>query len=152
MKIIFTLVAALWMASAALAVEPREMLKDPALEARARVVSKALRCVVCQNESIDESGAEIAADMRILVRQRIQAGETNAQVIAYMVGRYGDYVLLRPRFTAATVLLWLGPVVVLLLGGLVVARRLKRAGVTPLPLTPDEEAAIATLTDEGGKA
>ena len=152
MKIIITLFAALCVASAVLAVEPREMLKDPVLEARAREVSKALRCVVCQNEAIDESGAEIAGDMRVLVRQRIQAGETNEQVIAYMVSRYGDYVLLRPRFKGATVFLWLGPIVVLLLGGWVVARRLRRMGTTPMPLTPEEEAAVATLTDEGGKA
>src|SRR3954466_1328248 len=98
------------------AVEPDEMLKDPALEARARDVSKELRCVQCQNETIDESNAEIARDMRLLVRERITAGDSNEAIMAYMTSRYGDYVRLQPRFMPATYLLWFGPVVVLLLG------------------------------------
>ena len=96
------------------------MLKDPALEARAREVSKALRCVQCQNEAIDESNAEIARDMRILVRERLKAGDSNEQIIAYMTSRYGDYVRLMPRFTAKTLLLWFGPLAVLLLGAVAV--------------------------------
>ena len=105
------------------AVEPSEMLKDPALEARAREVSKHLRCVVCQNETIDESDADIAKDMRLLLRTRILAGDSNEQVIQFLVSRYGDYVLLKPRFTARTYLLWFGPFIVLPLGAFVVYDR-----------------------------
>ena len=127
------------------AVEPDEMLKDPALEARAREVSKALRCVQCQNETIDESNAEIARDMRILVRERIKAGDSNEQIIAYMTSRYGDYVRLLPRFTAKTLLLWFGPLAVLLLGAFAVIRRLKAAPVNPAPLTAEERAALEAI-------
>jgi len=91
------------------AVEPSEVLSDPALEARAREVGKGLRCVVCQNQSIDDSNADLAGDMRRLVRDRILKGDTNEQVMAYMVDRYGDFVLLDPPFKASTYVLWLGP-------------------------------------------
>jgi cytochrome c-type biogenesis protein CcmH len=91
------------------------------------VISQDLRCVVCQNETIDESNATLAQDMRRLVRQRINAGDTNEQVIAYMVDRYGDFVLLRPRFTSQTLLLWFGPILILVLGGVVVVRVMKRS-------------------------
>ena len=101
---------------AANAIEPDEILKDSALEARARAVGKQLRCVVCQNQSIDDSNAELAGDMRVLVRDRILAGDTNDQVIAYMVDRYGDYVLLDPPFKASTYVLWFGPPVIGVLG------------------------------------
>jgi cytochrome c-type biogenesis protein CcmH len=123
------------------------MLKDPVLEARAREVSKHLRCVVCQNETIDESNAEIARDMRVLLRTRILAGDTNEGVIAFMVSRYGDYVLLKPRFTTRTYLLWFGPFLVLGLGAFVVYRRLRGgpALAAPVPLTPEEKAALAEL-------
>ena len=127
------------------AVEPDEMLKDPALEGRAREVSKALRCVQCQNETIDESNAEIARDMRILVRERIKAGDSNEQIIAYMTSRYGDYVRLLPRFTAKTLLLWFGPLAVLLLGAFAVIRRLKAAPVNPAPLTAEERATLEAI-------
>lgn len=103
-------------ASYAFAVEPSEMLSDPVLEHRARVVDKQLRCVVCQNQSIDDSNADLAHDMRILVRKRIMAGDTNQQVIDYMVGRYGDFVLLDPPFKPATYVLWLGPAAIGILG------------------------------------
>jgi cytochrome c-type biogenesis protein CcmH len=129
-------------AFAAGAVEPSEMLKDPALEARAREVSKALRCVQCQNETIDESNAEIARDMRLLVRERIKAGDSNDQIVAYMTSRYGDYVRLMPRFAAKTLLLWFGPLAVLLLGAFAVIRRLKAAPANPAPLTDEERAAL----------
>jgi cytochrome c-type biogenesis protein CcmH len=131
------LIAILLLASAsAWAVNPNERLADPAQEARAREVSKALRCVVCQNETIDESNAELAKDMRLLVRERIRAGDSNRQVVDYMVQRYGDFVLLKPRFTPETLALWLGPALVLVLGGLAAARRLRRArepGPAPAP-------------------
>lgn len=120
------LTLSLFVATLAQAVEPGEVLEDPALEARARVISQDLRCVVCQNETIDESNATLAQDMRRLVRQRINAGDTNEQVIAYMVDRYGDFVLLRPRFTSQTLLLWFGPILILVLGGVVVVRVMKR--------------------------
>ncbi|MCK5659630.1 MAG: cytochrome c-type biogenesis protein CcmH [Alphaproteobacteria bacterium] len=96
-------------AGTSFAVRPDEMLSDPALEARARIISKDLRCIVCQNQSIDDSDAEMAHDLRVLVRQRLQIGDSDAQVRQYIVDRYGDYVLLTPPFKAGTWLLWLGP-------------------------------------------
>lgn len=100
----------------AMALEPNEILADPALEARAREVGKELRCVVCQNQSIDDSNAELAGDMRVLVRERIMAGDSNDAVMAYMVERYGDFVLLDPPFKASTYVLWVGPPVIAVLG------------------------------------
>src|SRR5882757_1511228 len=108
------------------AVQPDEILADPALEARARVLSKELRCMVCQNQSIDDSDAPLARDLRILVRERLQAGDSDQRVIDFLVARYGEFVLLKPRFSAHTALLWLGPAAVLLIGAcglLMVARR-----------------------------
>ncbi|HWE18292.1 MAG TPA: cytochrome c-type biogenesis protein [Hyphomicrobiaceae bacterium] len=119
------------------AVEPGEMLKDPALEARARQLSQELRCVVCQNQSIDDSNAPLAHDLRVIVRERLAAGETDAQVLAFVEARYGEFVLLRPRFKPQTLVLWSTPL--LLLAGvaayLVRARRRQvpsRAEVAPL--------------------
>jgi cytochrome c-type biogenesis protein CcmH len=138
------------MLGAAYAVEPSEMMTDPALEARAREVSKALRCVVCQNETIDESNAELARDMRILVRRRIAAGDSNTEVLHYMVERYGDFVLLKPRFMSTTLLLWLGPILILLLGGIAMARLMRRAqlnsrSAASAPLSADEAADLSKL-------
>jgi cytochrome c-type biogenesis protein CcmH len=98
------------------AVNPSEVLKDPALETRARDVSQNLRCLVCQNQSIDDSDAELARDLRLLVRERIQAGDTNTQVTDYVVSRYGDFVLLKPPFKASTIVLWVGPAVAFIAG------------------------------------
>jgi len=139
------LLALLIAAPFAHAVEPREMMADPALEARAREVSKALRCVVCQNETIDDSNAELARDMRILVRKRIAAGDSNEDVLRFMVARYGDFVLLKPRFTAATLLLWLGPVIILLFGGVAILRVMRRAPARAPTLSKDEMADLAKL-------
>ncbi len=101
----------------ALAVLPGEMLKDPVLEARAREISKGLRCLVCRNENIDDSNAKLAHDLRVLVRDRLKAGDTDQQVVDYIVARYGEYVLLRPRATGANLLLWgAGPIMLLLAG------------------------------------
>jgi len=100
----------------AMAVEPSEMLKDPKLEARARAISKNLRCLVCQNESIDESNADLAKDLRILLRERLKAGDTDKQAVNYLVSRYGEYVLLKPRLAPHTYILWFGPFLVLLVG------------------------------------
>src|SRR5229473_2528165 len=102
------------------AVRPDEMLADPGLEARAREVGRELRCLVCRNQSIDDSDADLAHDLRVLVRERITAGDSNDQVVAYVRSRYGDFVLLRPPFEIATALLWGGPLLVLLLGAIAI--------------------------------
>lgn len=133
----------LFLAPPALAVEPREMLPDPALEARAREVSQELRCVVCQNQSIDESNAELAHDMRVLVRKRIAAGDSNSQVIRYLVDRYGDFVTLKPPFRLGTLALWLGPIL-FLLAAVFAARAFYRRNV-PSALPPFSDAERARL-------
>jgi len=130
-----------------LAVEPSEMLKDPALEARAREIGRALRCVVCQNQAIDDSNAEVAHDMRRAVRERLTAGDSDEAVFAFMVARYGDYVLLKPPFKPGTLVLWLGgPLVLLVAGGaLLLAARRRRAPEPPPPLTEEERARVEAL-------
>jgi cytochrome c-type biogenesis protein CcmH len=131
----------------ALAVEPTEMLKDPALEARARDIGRSLRCVVCQNQSIDDSNAEVAHDMRRAVRERLLAGDSDQQVYAFMVARYGDYVLLRPPFKSSTLLLWLGaPLLLILVGGvLLLAAHRRRPAAVPQPLSAEEQARLDAL-------
>lgn len=108
------------------AVEPDEILKDPVLETRARTLSKDLRCLVCQNQSIDDSNAPLARDLRILVRQRLTAGDSDAQVIDFLVARYGEFVLLRPRFAPHTLALWLAAPILLLISIFVVFRASRR--------------------------
>ena len=132
-----------------LAVEAPEMLSDPALEARARALSRELRCVVCQNESVDDSLAEVAHDIRRAVRERLVAGDTDRQVLDYMVARYGDYVLLKPPFKTRTLVLWLGTPAVLLLGviGLWFAARRRSAALGPAPLSDAERARLDALQD-----
>ena len=135
-----------------LAVRPDEMLKDPALEARARHLSEELRCMVCQNQSIDESEAPLAHDLRVLVRQRLQAGDTDRQVHDFLVARYGDFVLLKPPFNADTLLLWGLPPLALLAGiaGLVImARRRNSVALRPTELSAEERAKLATLVEPG---
>ena len=110
----------------ALAVLPDEVLRDPALEARARDLSKELRCMVCQNQSIDDSDAPLARDLRLLVRERITKGDSNGQVIDYLVARYGEFVLLKPRFAWHTLVLWIAPFAILIFGGLGIAVMLRR--------------------------
>jgi cytochrome c-type biogenesis protein CcmH len=105
------------------AVEPGEMLADPALEARARHISQELRCLVCQNQSIDDSNAELARDLRVLVRERLAAGDSDAAVLAFVEARYGEFVLLRPRLSVHTALLWSAPVLLLLIATMVLLRR-----------------------------
>jgi cytochrome c-type biogenesis protein CcmH len=107
-------------ATPSLAVEPSEMLSDPVLEARARDISAELRCVVCQNQSIDDSNAELARDLRVLVRDRLTNGDSNEKVIEYIVSRYGDFVLLRPPMNSSTYFLWFGPLLFALLGSIAV--------------------------------
>ena len=129
------------------AIEPGEALADPALEARARAISREIRCLVCQNENIDESGADLARDLRRLVRERLVAGDRDQAVRDFLVARYGDYVLLRPPLKPTTWLLWFAPPLILLLGilGLVIRSRGRRTAVAPPPLDPAERQALARL-------
>ena len=140
----------LTIAGPAHAVRPDEMLPDRALETRAREVGQELRCLVCRNQSIDDSDADLAHDLRVLVRQRITAGDSNDQVIAYVRSRYGDFVLLRPPFEIATALLWGGPALILLLGGIALARFYRRRDEAPsAPLSPEERRRLSAVLGEG---
>ena len=121
------------------AVQPDEMLSNPVLEKRARTISSELRCLVCQNESIDESNAPLAADIRRLVRERLTAGDTDAQVKDYLVARYGEFVLLKPRFELSTLLLWLTPVLVFLAGLVLAARAAARQPATEINALSEQE-------------
>jgi cytochrome c-type biogenesis protein CcmH len=132
----------------AFAVQPDERLADPALEARARTISQELRCLVCQNESIDDSGAPLAHDLRVLVRQRLTAGDSDAAVRRYIVARYGDFVLLKPPFRPGTLLLWLTPAIVLAGGGLVAYLGTRRARPAKTALNNAEEEALARILRE----
>jgi cytochrome c-type biogenesis protein CcmH len=142
------------LASPASAVDPGELLADPALEARAREVSKELRCLVCQNQSIDDSDAELARDLRLLVRERVAAGDSNEEVVDYVVSRYGDFVLLKPPFKASTYLLWLGPAVILAIGLAAVAVFYRRRAKDAVPsgasaaLSDGEHERLARLLDD----
>src|SRR5262249_33326982 len=130
------------------AVEPNEMLADPALEARAREISRGLRCLVCQNESIDESDADLAHDLRVLVRERLVAGDSDEQVVQYIVYRYGDFVLLKPPVKPETYLLWASPAILLLTAAAAIATYLRRRRVSqaaPPPLTAEEQARVDAL-------
>ncbi|MET0742650.1 MAG: cytochrome c-type biogenesis protein [Microvirga sp.] len=133
----------------AAAVQPDEVLKDPVLERRAREISAGLRCLVCQNQSIDDSDASLAKDLRILVRERLTAGESDREVRDFLVARYGEFVLLKPSFSGHNLLLWLGPFAVLVLGGcgLLVALR-KHPRPRTAPLDPTERAALDDLLKE----
>ena len=142
--------------SPALAVTPDEMLKDPAQEARAQDLSQHLRCVVCQNQSIDDSNAPLAHDLRVLLRERIAAGDTDKAAVAYIVARYGNFVLLKPPFQLNTALLWLGPAIVLALAGFgfwrYVRGRDAPAGRTAAvePFTEEEKRRLDELLNKGG--
>ncbi len=148
------LFAALAVASPLRAVEPNEMLSDPALEARARALSQGLRCMVCQNESIDDSHAPLAHDLRLLVRERIKAGDSDAQVLDFLVARYGEFILLKPPLGWNTVALWgLPPVAVLLgIGLLIVAARRRSAAAPQASLTAAEEKRVAELLGNEGSS
>jgi cytochrome c-type biogenesis protein CcmH len=130
------------------AITPDEILADPALEARARDITKQLRCLVCQNQSIDDSNAPLARDLRLLVRERLKAGDNDNAALAYIVARYGDFVLLRPPVKATTWLLWFGPALLLIAGGLFLwlrAGRRTAATVTAAPLSDDEQKKLDAL-------
>jgi cytochrome c-type biogenesis protein CcmH len=131
----------LWTSVPSLAVQPDEVMADPALEQRARALSRELRCMVCQNQSIDDSDAPLARDLRLLVRERLKAGDSNGQVIDFLVARYGEFVLLRPRLAWQTVLLWATPILLLMCGllALLLMRRRMQPDTRPQPLAADEE-------------
>jgi len=131
-----------------MAVLPDEVLSDPALEARARTISAELRCMVCQNQSIDDSNAELARDLRVLVRERVVAGDTDRQVVDFVVSRYGEYVLLKPRFSGRNALLWGAPVVILLCGAAFALARLNSRRQAEKPLSADEKAAINEILNQ----
>ncbi len=150
-RILFAVTAIAMLATVAIAVEPDEILDNPVLEARARTISAEIRCVVCQNESIDTSNASIAKDLRILIREQLVAGATNQEVVDFLVARYGDFVLLRPPFKPETYLLWFAPFAIIGLGGIGIGFMLaglrKRSGGKAAPLTADEENAVARLIE-----
>jgi cytochrome c-type biogenesis protein CcmH len=138
----------LLVACPALAVTPDERLSDPKLEARARAISQELRCLVCQNQSIDDSNADLARDLRILVRERLKAGDSDGQVIDWVVARYGDFVLLRPAVKPSTLPLWLAPMMVLVLGAVALVmffRRRRQMSAAPAPLSPEEQRRLEAL-------
>ena len=144
---IMALLLATW---PALAVEPDEMLADPALEARARELTRELRCVVCQNQSVDDSDAPLARDIRILVRERIKNGDTDDEARDYIVARYGKFVLLRPPLARDTLILWFGPAVLLIVAltlAWVYLRNLRRDTPAPTPLSEAEEQAVKQRLD-----
>ncbi len=140
---------------AAYAVQPDEIMADPVKEARARELSRELRCMVCQNQSIDDSEAPLARDLRLLVRERIAAGDSNPEVLDFLVARYGEFVLLKPRLERQTLLLWLLTPLALAAGGLglwLQIRRRSQGGAAVPPLTPDEEARLAALMSDEAKS
>ena len=141
-------------AETALAVQPDEVLEDPALEARARALSAGLRCLVCQNQSIDDSDAPLAKDLRVLVRERLEAGDSDEEIITFIVSRYGEFVLLKPRLTPHTWVLWFATPLVLLaaLGAIAVTyRRRTNGAAAPKPLSVKEKRRLAHLTGEAGR-
>jgi cytochrome c-type biogenesis protein CcmH len=151
------LLAALIVPAASWAVEPNEMLKDPVLEARARALSKELRCMVCQNESIDDSAAPLAHDLRVLVRERLKAGDSDQQVLDFLVARYGEFVLLRPPLSWHTVALWGLPPGVLVIGAIMIVLDLRRRKTTQgasesAALTAAEQARVAELLRGGSSS
>lgn len=144
------LLACLALPFSARAVQPDEILSDPKLEARARGISAELRCMVCQNQSIDDSNAPLARDLRLLVREQLKAGKSDDEIMSFLVERYGAFVLLKPPFEAATLILWLSPVLVLLAGGSVLIYRVRRGSQQAvMPLSAEEQ---KRLKDLAGKS
>jgi cytochrome c-type biogenesis protein CcmH len=153
MRTLLALLLMLWMAAPAFAVNPDEVLADPGLEARARTISTQLRCLVCQNESIDDSNADLAREIRLLVRERLVAGDTDQQVMQYLVDRYGEYVLLRPVFAPHTLILWAAAPLVLVIGGIAMvigAQRKRAMAAAASELTAEEQKALDEL--DSGRA
>jgi len=147
----FVLIAlALCASPPAVAVQPDEILKDQALEARARALSHELRCMVCQNQSIDDSDAPLARDLRVLVRERLTSGDSDSQVVDFLVARYGEFVLLKPRFAWHNAVLWLTPAAALVAGAIAMFGAIRRRRAVPLaaaPLSSDEERRLAEVID-----
>jgi len=155
MRTLLALLMSLWLALPALAVNPDEVLADPVLETRARAISAQLRCLVCQNESIDESNADLAREIRLIVRERLVAGDSDQEVIQYLVDRYGEYVLLRPVFAGHTLLLWSAAPLVLVIGGAAIvmaARRKRRPEAAGGTLTEEEQRALDELDSGEGRS
>jgi cytochrome c-type biogenesis protein CcmH len=156
MRRLAIILLALALSAPAFAVQPDEILKDPALEGRARALSQELRCMVCQNQSIDDSDAPLAKDLRVLVRERLRAGDSDGQVIDFLVARYGEFVLLKPRFSMHTLLLWLAPFAAVVLGGWTLVAFLRRrangaeAAKAQEQLSPAEQARVTELLKESG--
>ncbi len=149
MRLLRLTLLAVLLATPLWAVQPDEVLSDPAQEARAREISRELRCLVCRNESIDDSNAGLARDLRLLVRERITAGDSNEEVITFVVDRYGEYVLLRPRATGSNLLLWMaGPLMLLLAGWIGIAFIRKRRDGTVVALNAEEQARLDQLLKE----
>ncbi|MEQ8655041.1 MAG: cytochrome c-type biogenesis protein CcmH [Kiloniellales bacterium] len=146
MRLLLALVLSLFAVNA-WAIDDRERLSDPALEERARTLFKEVRCVVCQNQSIDDSEAQIAKDLRVIIREQIAEGKDEEQILGFLTARYGDYVLLEPPFKAGTWLLWFSPLIVLLIGGSIawVALRSRPKTVNSAPLTAEEQARLDKL-------
>jgi cytochrome c-type biogenesis protein CcmH len=142
------MVLTLLVAAPAGAVQPNEVLQDQALEARARDLSAQLRCMVCQNQSIDESDAELARDLRVLVRDRLKAGDSDAEVIDYIVSRYGEFVLLKPRFSIRNALLWGTPLILLIGGSVFAVLSARSRRRTETKLSEEEEAALRRILAE----
>ncbi|TKT81245.1 cytochrome c-type biogenesis protein [Aquamicrobium sp. LC103] len=132
------------------AVDPSEMLDDPALEQRARQLTAGLRCMVCQNQSIDDSDAELARDLRKIVRERVAGGDSNEEVISYVVSRYGEFVLLRPRFNARNALLWASPVILIIIGGAFVFLNARRRRAATPALSAEEDRKLRDILDGRG--
>ena len=155
MRLAVALLLSLVMALPAQAVLPDEVLDDPVLEARARDLSAEIRCLVCQNESIDASNAQLARDLRILVRERLVAGDSDEEVLDFLVARYGDFVLLRPPVNTATALLWFGPLIVLVLAGTAIVLRMRNRRPIPASatqaLTDEEKARLEALLNSDQK-
>ena len=151
MKFVAALLLLLAVAAPAFAVEPSERLTEPALEARARTLSEQLRCLVCQNESIDESGAPLAHDLRVLLRERIAAGDSDAQAVKFLTDRYGNFLLLKPPVEPATYVLWFGPLGLLVIaaGGSLIFLRRRQAMAEAPPLTTAEHQRLERLMKEG---
>ena len=148
MRLLLALLTLVMLALPAAAVDPSEVLDDPALEARARAISAQLRCLVCQNQSIDDSNADLAREIRVIVRERLVAGDTDEEVIQYLVDRYGEYVLLQPVVAPHTILLWSAAPLVLVVGGIAIVLAARRRRQTPgdiAPLTAEEQRALDEL-------
>ena len=156
MRTLHLIILAVFLATtgSAQAVNPDEVLPDPALEERARDLSAELRCLVCQNQSIDDSDAPLAKDLRVLIRQRLTAGDSDAQVIDFVVARYGEFVLLRPRFAPHTWALWLGPPALLIFAALIIVRSFRRrhreaSAEIDAPLSAAEKKKLKKIMSEG---